>query len=70
MNSIVLDNTLPNVFLGRGDTKSDIWRQHVTLEKGKTYLVDVFTGVSDATSAHPAYRAAPKALNKAPKGAK
>jgi len=49
MNSIVLDNTLPNVFLGRGDTKSDIWRQHVTLEKGKTYLVEASSGTGKSS---------------------
>ena len=49
MNSIVLDNTLPNVFLGRGDTKSDIWRQQVTLEKGKTYLVEAGSGTGKSS---------------------
>ena len=49
MNSIVLDNTLPNVFLGRGDTKSDIWRQQVTLEKGKTYLVEASSGTGKSS---------------------
>ena len=49
MNSIVLDNTLPNVFLGRGDTRSDIWRQQVTLEKGKTYLVEAGSGTGKSS---------------------
>lgn len=49
MNSIVLDNTLPNVFLGRGDTRSDIWRQYVTLEKGKTYLVEASSGTGKSS---------------------
>ena len=49
MNSILLDNTLPNVFLGRGDTKSDIWRQQVKLEKGKTYLVEASSGTGKSS---------------------
>ena len=49
MNSIVLDNTLPNVFLGRTDIKSDIWRQLVTLEKGKTYLVEAGSGTGKSS---------------------
>ena len=40
---------MPNVFLGRGDTRSDIWRQHVTLEKGKTYLVEASSGTGKSS---------------------
>lgn len=49
MNSIHLNNTLPNVFLQRTDIKSDIWRQQVTLEKGKTYLVEASSGTGKSS---------------------
>lgn len=46
---ITLSNTLPNVFLQRTDIKSDIWRQQVTLEKGKTYLVEANSGTGKSS---------------------
>ena len=49
MKSIHLDNTLPNVFLQRTDIESDIWRQQVTLEKGKTYLVEASSGTGKSS---------------------
>lgn len=49
MNSIRLDNTLPNVFLQRTDIQSDIWRQQVSLEKGKTYLVEASSGTGKSS---------------------
>ena len=49
MNSIRLDNTLPNVFLARQDVKSDIWRRQVTLEKGRTYLVEASSGTGKSS---------------------
>lgn len=49
MKSIHLDNTLPNVFLQRTDIESDIWRQQVTLEKGKTYLVEASSGIGKSS---------------------
>lgn len=49
MNNITLDNTLPQVFLQRTDLKSDIWRQKVKLEKGKTYLVEASSGTGKSS---------------------
>lgn len=49
MKSIHLDNTLPDVFLQRTDIESDIWRQQVTLEKGKTYLVEASSGTGKSS---------------------
>lgn len=49
MNSISLNNTLPNVFLQRTDIQSDIWRQQVSLEKGKTYLVEASSGTGKSS---------------------
>ena len=49
MKRIHLDKTLPNVFLQRTDIESDIWRQQVTLEKGKTYLVEASSGTGKSS---------------------
>lgn len=49
MNSISLNNTLPNVFLQRTDIQSDIWRQQVSLEKGKTYLIEAQSGTGKSS---------------------
>ncbi|MBO4551523.1 MAG: ATP-binding cassette domain-containing protein [Bacteroidaceae bacterium] len=49
MKEITLDNTLPQVFLQRTDLKSDIWRQQVKLEKGKTYLVEASSGTGKSS---------------------
>ena len=49
MLKINLDNTLPRVFLGRDDIRSDVWRQPVTLEKGKTYLVEASSGTGKSS---------------------
>lgn len=49
MNIITIDNTLPKVFLQRTDIQSDIWRQKVTLEKGKTYLVEASSGTGKSS---------------------
>lgn len=49
MNLITLDNALPNVFLQRTNIQSDIWRQQVKLEKGKTYLVEASSGTGKSS---------------------
>ena len=49
MNNICLDNTLPKVFLQRTDIKSDIWRKQVTLERGKTYLIEAASGTGKSS---------------------
>ena len=49
MNKITLDNTLPNVFLQRTDIESEIWRQQVTFEKGKTYLIEAQSGTGKSS---------------------
>lgn len=49
MNSISLNNTLPNVFLQRTDIQSDVWRQQVSLEKGKTYLIEAQSGTGKSS---------------------
>lgn len=49
MNCICLDNTLPKVFLQRTDIKSDIWRQQVSLERCKTYLIEAGSGTGKSS---------------------
>ena len=49
MNKITLDNTLPKVFLQRTDIQSDIRRQQVTFEKGKTYLIEAQSGTGKSS---------------------
>lgn len=49
MNQIALDNTLPQVFLQRTDIESDIWRKRVSLEKGKTYLIEAQSGTGKSS---------------------
>ena len=49
MNSIHLDNMLPNVFQQRTDIKGDVWQKQVTLEKGKTYLIEAASGTGKSS---------------------
>lgn len=49
MQTISLDNTLPKVFLQRTDIQSDVWRQQLTLERGKTYLVEAGSGTGKSS---------------------
>jgi len=49
MNSITLKNILPQVFANVADLRSQIWQQHVVLEKGKTYLIEADSGMGKST---------------------
>ena len=49
MNTILLDNTLPAVFRGRTDLRSDIWQQQVAFERGKTYLIEAASGTGKSS---------------------
>ena len=49
MNKIQLIHTLPNVFQSRTDIVSDIWKQDVTFEKGKRYLVEANSGTGKSS---------------------
>ncbi|MBR5396207.1 MAG: ATP-binding cassette domain-containing protein [Bacteroidaceae bacterium] len=49
MNSITLDNTLPQVFLQRTDIQSDIWRRQVSFQRGETYLVEAQSGIGKSS---------------------
>jgi ABC-type lipoprotein export system ATPase subunit len=49
MNTIHLDNTLPNVFLSKPDLQSDSWRRQVCFEKGNTYLIEAGSGTGKSS---------------------
>ncbi len=49
MNIISLNNTVPEVFAGRTDLESDIWRKQVQFEKGKVYLVEAGSGTGKSS---------------------
>ena len=49
MNQIALRNIVPQVFASQPDLQSEVWRHDVTLEKGKTYLVEADSGMGKST---------------------
>ena len=49
MDKINLHHVVPNVFLNRNDLVSDIWRQEVTFEKDKLYLVEANSGTGKSS---------------------
>lgn len=49
MNRIELRNVLPEVFVGRDDLHSEIWKQSVTFEKGKSYLIEAASGTGKSS---------------------
>lgn len=44
MNTIELQQTLPEVFAGRDGIVSDIWHRQVAFQKGKSYLIEAASG--------------------------
>lgn len=49
MNSIVLQNTLPEIFRNETGLKSDVWLQDITFEKGKYYLIEANSGTGKSS---------------------
>lgn len=49
MKQIRLKSVIPHVFSSCADLKSDVWNKDVTLEKGKTYLVEAHSGRGKST---------------------
>lgn len=49
MNTIALEQLLPEVFVDKADLQSDIWLQDVTFEKGKTYLIEAMSGTGKSS---------------------
>ena len=44
MNKIFLNNTLPQVFADEEDLQSEVWKNNITFEKGKSYLIKAESG--------------------------
>lgn len=49
MNEIRLERVTPNVFAERGELRSEVWQQELTLERGKTYLVEAASGTGKSS---------------------
>lgn len=49
MQTITLNQVLPNVFAHRTDLKSEVWKQNITFEKNKLYLVEAMSGTGKST---------------------
>ena len=49
MKQIRLNNIVPHVFSRSTDLQSDVWNKDVTLEKGRTYLVEAQSGRGKST---------------------
>ena len=49
MNKIVFQSVMPAVFAGRDDLQSEVWGCQLTLEKGKTYLIEADSGQGKST---------------------
>lgn len=49
MNSIHLQQTLPQVFADRNSITSDVWHQDLRFHKGETYLVEAASGTGKSS---------------------
>lgn len=49
MEQIHLDNVLPEVFAQRDNLSSEVWKQHMTFNKGHLYLVEADSGMGKST---------------------
>ena len=49
MDTIHLDHTFPEVFASRDDLQSEVWRQSVTFERGKFYLLEANSGTGKSS---------------------
>ena len=49
MNSIHLQQTLPQVFADRNSVISDVWHQDLFFHKGKSYLIEAASGTGKSS---------------------
>lgn len=49
MKEIRLECVTPDVFAEKGKLESDVWQQELTLERGKTYLVEAASGTGKSS---------------------
>ena len=50
MNSIHLNQALPQVFAGRDNVVSDVWQRDVAFLKGRRYLIEAASGTGNASA--------------------
>lgn len=49
MEAIRLEHTFPAIFANRDELNSEVWRQDVTFERGKQYLVEAASGTGKSS---------------------
>ena len=49
MQQITLSQVLPEVFRERTDLVSEVWRQELSLERGKHYLIEASSGAGKSS---------------------
>ena len=49
MNTITLDHTLPDVFIHSQGIQSEVWQQHIMLERGQLYLLEANSGTGKSS---------------------
>lgn len=49
METIRLEHTFPAIFANRDELNSEVWRQDVTFERGKQYLVEAASGTGKSS---------------------
>ena len=49
MDTIELQQTLPDVFAGRDGIVSDVWHRQVVFQKGKMYLIEAASGTGKSS---------------------
>ena len=49
MDKIRLEHTFPEVFARRSDLSSEVWKQDITLERGKHYLIEASSGTGKSS---------------------
>ena len=49
MESILFDHVMPHVFEKTEGLQSEVWNKHITLEKGKSYLLEAHSGKGKST---------------------
>jgi len=49
LERISLNNTLPRVFAGHNGIRSDVWKQNITLERGRRYLISAESGTGKSS---------------------
>lgn len=49
MKTITLTNIIPEIFASRCDIRSDVWHTEISLERGKSYLIEAASGTGKSS---------------------